>query len=165
MKTSAAYRLPLAASLRPRGRGAETPRSGFTLIEILVVVLIITILATIVGVSVVKEPGRARVAAARAQIKVFGTALQLYRMDNGALPTQAQGLKALVEKPALAPVPPAYRSEGYLESRNLPADPWGNPYVYLVPGAKSAPYEIITYGADGEPGGEDEAADIASSDL
>jgi len=140
-------------------------RAGFTLLEILVVVLIITILATIVGVSVVKEPGRARTAAARAQLKVFGTALQLYRMDNGRFPTQAQGLAALVERPALAPIPPAFRTEGYLESRNLPADPWGNPYVYLVPGTDGSPYEIITYGADGEPGGEDEEADISSADL
>jgi len=149
-----------------RTRSAERgSRDGFSLLEILVVVLIITILATIVGVSVVKEPGRARVAAAKTQIKVFGTALRLYRMDNGQYPTQQQGLIALVEKPALAPVPQSFRSEGYLESRNLPLDPWGNAYVYLIPGSDGSPYEIITYGSDGEPDGEDEAADISSAEL
>jgi len=141
-------------------------RSGFTLLEILVVVMIITILATIVGVNVVREPGRARAAAARAQIgATFSTALSLYRMDNGFYPTQEQGLDALCRKPDTAPVPPRYREGGYLEKRKLPLDPWGRAYVYLVPGRDDAPYEILSYGSDGEPGGEDEAADISGADL
>ena len=140
-------------------------RAGFTLLEILVVVLIITILATIVGVNVAREPGRARVTAAMAQIRTFRTALQLYRMEQGQIPTQGQGLQALCLKPTQPPVPSKYREEGYLESRNLPLDPWGNDYVYLVPGPEGAPYEIISYGADGEPGGEGEARDISSTEL
>ena len=140
-------------------------RSGFSLLEILVVVLIITVLATVVGVSVVKEPGRARVAAAKAQLVTFRTALQLYRMDNGRLPIQAQGLKALVERPTVAPVPRNHRPEGYLESRNLPSDPWDSPYLYLIPGSDGSPYEIVSYGSDGEPGGSGEAADISTASL
>ena len=143
----------------------RNPRAGFSLLEILVVVLIITILATLVGVSVVKEPGRARVAAAKAQLVTFRTALQLYRMDNGQVPTQAQGLNSLVAQPTIAPVPKNYRPEGYLESSKLPTDPWGNPYLYLSPARDGAAYEVITYGTQGEPGGEGEAADISTSAL
>jgi general secretion pathway protein G len=142
-------------------------RSGFTLLEILVVVLIITILATVVGINVAREPGRARVAAARAQIGTFKTALQLYRMDNGELPTQEQGLSALCELPARPPVPRNFRAEGYLDSRKLPADPWGREYVYLVPGPEGdgEAFVVLSYGADGEPGGTGENADILSSEL
>lgn len=137
-------------------------RDGFTLLEILVVVLIITILATIVGVNVAKEPGKARAAAAAAHIGTLRTALQLYRMDNGMYPTQEQRLEALCTKPDRSPVPQRYREEGYLESRKLPVDPWGNPYVYLVPGRQGSPFEVLSYGGDGEPGGDGEAADISS---
>lgn len=137
---------------------------GFTLLEILVVVMIITILATIVGVNVYKDPGKAKVAAAKAQISGgFMEALERYRMDNGFFPTQEQGLDALRTKPGISPVPKDYPEEGYM--RKIPSDPWGNPYVYLIPGSKGAPYEIISYGADGEPGGEGEKADISSADL
>jgi len=138
---------------------------GFTLLEILVVVLIISILAAIVGINVAQEPGRARVAAAEAQIGTFRTALQLYRMDNGTLPTMRQGLQALCRKPGAPPIPGNYREGGYLDTRNLPEDPWGNAYVYLVPGPDGAPFEIVSYGADGEPGGTGEAADIRSSAM
>jgi general secretion pathway protein G len=140
-------------------------RSGFTLLEILVVVLIITILATIVGVNVAKEPAKARVTAAKTQISTFRTALQLYRMENGRFPTREQGLISLCRQPSVPPVPAGYRENGYLESRNLPADPWGNEYVYVIPGPEGEPYEIVSYGADGEPGGEGEAADISSAEL
>jgi len=143
----------------------RTRRGGFTLLEILVVVLIISVLAAIVGVNVAQEPGRARVAAAEAQIGTFRTALQLYRMDNGRLPTLRQGLAALCRKPRTPPVPSAYREGGYLDTRNLPRDPWGHPYVYLVPGPDGAPFDIVSYGADGEPGGEGEAADIRSAEM
>ena len=139
--------------------------AGFTLLEILVVVMIITILATIVGVNVAREPGRARVAASKAQIGVFKHALQLYRMEQGHYPTQEQGLGALCEKPRVAPVPERYPEDGYLDSRNLPKDPWGHDYVYLLPGPDGAPYEIVSYGADGEIGGEGEGADVSSREL
>jgi general secretion pathway protein G len=133
--------------------------------EVLVVVLIITILATLVGVQVAGGPGKARVATAKAQIQRLRTALQLYRADNDRYPNQAQGLQALVQAPTVPPVPATYPREGYLESPNLPKDPWGNPYLYLIPGSHAEAYEIISYGADGAPGGEDEDADITSSEL
>jgi general secretion pathway protein G len=140
-------------------------RAGFSLLEILVVILIITILATLVGVNVARKPGEARVTAARAQIGTFGTALRLYRMEQGRLPTQKQGLEALCEIPRTPPVPSKYPDGGYLETRHLPLDPWGNPYVYLVPGRDGTAFEVISYGADGEPGGQGEAADLSSSNL
>jgi general secretion pathway protein G len=140
-------------------------RSGFTLLEILVVVMIITILAAVVGVQVVKEPDKARRAAATAQIDAFKNALQLYRMHHSRYPTQEQGLEALCTEPTSEPVPRDYPAEGYLESRRLPLDPWGNDYVYLIPGLEGAPYDIICYGADNEPGGTGADADILSSDL
>jgi len=139
--------------------------SGFTLIEILVVVLIITILATIVGVNVIPSLGKANVAAATAQIREFKTALKLYAMDNGSVPTQQQGLAALCRRPETPPVPPRYPEEGYLDGRIVPPDPWGREYVYLAPAADGSAYEIISYGSDGEPGGEGAAADISSLGL
>lgn len=140
-------------------------KSGFTLLEVLVVVLIITILAAVVGVKVANEPGRARVAAAKAQMGQFKTALNLYRMHNGRLPTQEQGLDALHRLPSRSPIPRHFRPGGYLDSARLPSDPWGRAFVYLVPGSQGQDYEILTYGADGEPGGEDEDGDISSVDL
>ena len=140
-------------------------KKGFTLLEVLVVVLIITILATVVGVNISREPGRARSAAARAQIGAFKTALQLYRMNHGFLPTQEQGLEALVRRPETPPVPQNYPDDGYLDSSEVPLDPWGRPYIYLAPGTRGQSFEIISYGADGEPGGEGEAADISSDDV
>jgi general secretion pathway protein G len=131
----------------------------------LVVVLIITILATIVGVRVANRPAEARLVAARAQIVNFRNAMQLYRLDNGRFPTTQQGLAALREKPEVEPVPQRYRAEGYLDSRHVPPDPWGNPYVYLSPGPDDAPYVIVSYGGNGEPGGEGEDADISSLDM
>jgi len=138
-------------------------RAGFTLLEVLVVVLIITILATIVGVNVAHRPGEAKVAAAEAQIRVFKTALNLYRMDNGDYPTQRQGLEALCRPAETEPVPRRFPQGGYLETPEVPPDPWGRPYVYLVPGPPGHAYEIVSYGADGEPDGEGEAADISSA--
>jgi general secretion pathway protein G len=140
-------------------------RAGFTLIELLVVVFIITILATIVGVKLAGAPHKARVAVAVAQIKNFKSSLRLYKMQHGAVPTQAQGLKALCEKPVLPPVPDQYPDDGYMDSRNLPLDPWDRDYVYLVPGPDGSEFDIISYGADGEPGGEDENVDIRCSDM
>lgn len=139
--------------------------SGFTLVEILVVILIISILAGIVGVNVFRHPGEAKVAAARMQIKTFKSALQIYRMDNSRYPTQEQGLEALCIQPTIAPVPEKYPEDGYLDSRKLPRDPWNRDYIYLSPGRNKEPYEIISYGSDGEPGGTNDTADISSSDL
>lgn len=138
-------------------------RAGFTLLEILVVVLIITILATVVGVNVAQHPDKARVAAARTQIVTFKTALQMYRMDGGGYPTQDQGLGALCRRPESPPVPDRYPEGGYMDATEVPPDPWGRPYVYLAPGRNGEPFEVLCYGADGEPGGEGVDEDISSS--
>ena len=149
------------------GRGGRrvNARAGFTLLEILVAVLIITILATVVGVNLAKRPGEARMAAAKSQLGAFKTALQLYRMDMGRYPSQRQGLAALFRKPTVPPVPEKYREEGYMASRNLPSDPWGHDYVYLTPGSDGNPYEIVSYGADGEPGGTGEDTDLSTAEM
>jgi general secretion pathway protein G len=139
-------------------------QSGFSLIEILVVVAIISILATFVALNVAKQPAKARIAKAQAEIEILRTALKLYRMDQGRYPEQGQGLDALVQIPTIKPIPARYPADGYLDRRKLRNDPWRNPYVYLIPGRDGEPFEIISYGADGEPGGEEERADISSSD-
>ncbi len=133
--------------------------------EILIAMLIISILSGVVGLSLYQYLRRAKIEAARSQIKTFQTALQMYRADQGSLPTQEQGLEALCEAPSTEPVPKQYPPEGYLESRAVPKDPWGNPYVYIVPGRNGEPYEAISYGSDGEEGGSGEAADITSASL
>lgn len=138
---------------------------GFTLVELLVVIAIITILAGVVTVSLVRKPGEARVAATKLQIKQLQTALNVYRTEQGRFPTQEQGLDALVRIPDREPIPKQYPRDGYLDGGRVPLDAWGNPFVYLAPGRAGESYEIISYGSDGEPGGEDEAADISSSGL
>jgi general secretion pathway protein G len=138
---------------------------GFTLLEILIVVVIIGILASIVGVTVIPRLGQAKSVQAKAQIAKFKTALQLYHMDNGMYPTQEQGLEALCSKPTIPPVPEKYPEQGYLDAKHVPLDPWGRKYIYLVPGREGEPFEVISYGKDGEKGGTGENADISSSDL
>lgn len=142
-----------------RGRA----RAGFTLVEVLVVIVIITILAGVVTVSLVRRPDEARAAATRMQIQQLKTALQLYRSEQSALPTQEQGLEALVSKPTLPPIPENYPAEGYLDSRQLPRDGWKREFIYLIPGRQQEPYEVISYGSDGQPGGVDYASDLSSS--
>ena len=137
-------------------------KTAFTLIELLIVLMIISVLATFVVVKVANRPGQARVIMAKANIQEITKAIALYRMDNSLIPTQEQGLMALVVKPDTVPIPRNYNSEAYLPK--VPKDPWNNEYVYLVPG-KSQPFEIISYGSDGQPGGTGEAADISSADL
>ena len=138
--------------------------AGFTLLEILVVVTIITILATFVGLSVFREPARAKVAITRAQIATLSAALKLYQMRNGTLPTQEQGLQALVEKPQTPPVPSNWQEGGYLDSRQVPRDGWGHEYVYFCPGPRGEPFLVLSYGADGQPGGQGDNADITNED-
>ena len=140
-------------------------KSGFTLIEVLIAMTIIGILSAVVGLSVGGYLRKAKLEAARSQIKTFQTALQMYKAAHGQIPTTSQGLEALCVEPSIPPLPKEYPPEGYLESRKLPADPWGTPYVYLVPGRKGEPYEIITYGSDGEEGGTGESADISSGQF
>ena len=140
-------------------------RSGFTLVEILVVIVIISILAGIVVVTVISRPGEARIAAARLQIKQLQTALQMYHNDQGRFPSQEQGLEALVRKPDIGLIPENYPAYGYLESQEVPRDPWKKEFIYLSPGSSGEPYEILCYGSDGEPGGESDAGDISSARL
>ena len=139
--------------------------AGFTLIELLVVILIITILGTVVGVNLADKPHKARYAAAVAQLENFRQALKFYQMENGDYPTQRQGLEALVAPSPFEPQPKRFPEAGYLERRALPLDPWENPYVYLIPGTNGETYEVISYGADGEPGGTGKDADISSASI
>ena len=138
--------------------------AGFTLIEILVVIVIITILASVVTINVLHKPGEARLAAAQLQLKVLKSAVHVYRTEQQRVPTQSQGLEALVRKPILEPIPRTYPQDGYLDSTVLPLDPWGHAYIYLTPGRHGESFEIISYGRDGEPGGADEDADLSSSE-
>ena len=140
-------------------------RRGFTLIEILVVLVIVMGLAGIVTVNVVRHQTESKVKTAQLQISQFEQALQSYHLDHGRYPTQAQGLAALVGRPTVAPIPDRYPEGGYLARTRLPPDPWGNEYIYLSPGRQGQPFEIISYGSDGEPGGTGHAAEISSSDL
>lgn len=133
--------------------------------ELLVVIAIITILTTIVGLNVLHKPGEAKVAACKANLKSLQTALQIYKTDNGFYPTQAQGLQALVAKTSTEPVPAQFPTDGYLTSRNVPKDEWNHDFIYLVPGRKGESYEIISYGSDGEPGGDGDATDLSTANL
>ena len=139
--------------------------SGFTLIEILVVIAIMAILATVVVVNVADKPGKAKVSAAMLQLKILHSAVQVFRTEQGTVPTQAQGLAALVARPTRPPIPEHYPQDGYLDGIAVPTDPWGEPYIYLVPGRHGESFEIISYGSDGERGGEGDARDLSSSSL
>jgi general secretion pathway protein G len=149
-----------SAAARPSRRLRE---AGFTLIEILVVVAVLSVLAALVAPNVFQHLGTAKDAAARSQMEMIGAALDAYRLDNGSYPTTAQGLSALRESPNLEPRPRNWRGP-YLR-RELPMDPWGNPYLYISPGdANPQGYDLISFGADGAPGGDGENADIRSWD-
>ena len=138
--------------------------SGFTFMEILIVVVIISLLVAIVGPRLVGQTYKARKAAAMQQIGNFETALKLFKIDNGFYPSTDQGLEALVEKPTTGREPKNYREKGYLEKREIPKDPWQSPYIYIAPGLHGD-YDILSYGADGEEGGEGEDSDITSWEV
>ena len=137
-------------------------QSGFTLVEIMVVVVILAVLGALVVPKLIENVDRARVARAQSDIRAIQTALDLYRLDNFKYPTTEQGLMALVKQPA-DPSITNYRAEGYLPG--VPKDPWNNPYQYSSPGADGKPYEVLTFGRDGKPGGDGYDADISSSTL
>jgi general secretion pathway protein G len=132
---------------------------GFTLIELMVVIIILGILAGLIIPRIMGRPEQARRMKARVQIESIETALKLYKLDNGYYPTTEQGLQALVEAPSVGQLPRAWRQGGYLEKGKVPKDPWGNEYVYLSPGIHGD-FDLISYGIDGEPGGEDNDEDI-----
>jgi general secretion pathway protein G len=135
---------------------------GITLIEMMVVIIILGILATIIFTRVSDRPEQARRTKAQVEIRQLGTALELFKLDNGFYPTTEQGLEALVSKPATGKIPMSYPESGYIEK--IPKDPWGNPYVYQCPGSHQE-YDITSYGPDGQEGGEGKNADIQSWNL
>ncbi len=136
-------------------------QSGFTLIEIMVVVVIIGILASVVVPRIMDNPDKARVAKAKNDIQAIGSALDIYRLDNYVYPTTDQGLEALVSQPTSAPEPANWKQGGYI--KKLSKDPWGNEYLYLNPGEHSET-DIYSLGADGAPGGDGPNKDIGSWD-
>lgn len=138
-------------------------RRGFTLIEIMAVVLIIGLLTGIVGYSIFQQVDKGRVTAAKAQISQLEGVLELYRMDNARFPTTEQGLEALTQPPTAGPEARNYPSGGYLKGGRVPMDPWGERFQYESPGQHNHDsYDIWSYGADGQPGGEGIDADITN---
>jgi len=137
-------------------------QKGFTLIEIMVVVIILGLLATIVLPNIIGQEEKAKVNTAKTQIRSLESALDGYKLDSGFYPTTDQGLEALIKKPEAGRIPMKWREGGYLKPARVPKDPWGNDYHYFSPGNESREYEIISYGPDGEPGGDGKSADIES---
>ncbi len=137
---------------------------GFTLIELMVVIIILGILAMYVAPKIMGRPDEARQVKARLDMASLETALKLYRLDNGMYPGTEQGLQALVAQPETGTLAKKWRKGGYLEKNRVPKDPWGNEYIYLCPGVNDD-YDIISYGADGVSGGEDKNKDINSWDI
>ena len=151
---AAACRLP--SSMKP-SRSLRRSVVGFTLIEIMVVLVIIGVLAALIVPNVLERADEARVTAARTDINNLMQALKLYKLDNQRFPSAEQGLDALVHKPTAGSIPPMWKP--YLDK--LPNDPWGRPYQYLNPGVKGE-IDVFSYGADGQPGGEGKDADLGS---
>lgn len=134
-------------------------QQGFSLIELVVVIVILGILASLVAPQIMGNVDKALIQQAKTDMKSIETALKLYKLDNFNYPTTEQGLEALVTKTSIAPEPRNFKKDGYLD--RLPKDPWGREYVYLSPG-DHGDFDIITYGRDGAPGGEDQDADIGN---
>lgn len=174
-KFAAIHRAPAKAGARdgevprlwPRAPAFAGARSsdddcGFTLVELMVVIVIIGLLATIVMINVLPSQDRAMVEKAKADISTLDQAMEMFRLDNLTYPAATDGLQALVSSPPTLAQPARYRSGGYI--KKLPNDPWGRPYQYAVPG-RSGAFDIYSLGADGAPGGENENADIYSSEI
>jgi len=138
--------------------------SGFTLIEIMVVIFILGLLASFIAPRIMGRTDEAKQTKTRIQIVGLETALKLYKLDNGMYPETEQGLQALVEKSETEPIPKKWRKGGYLEKGRVPLDPWENDFIYLSPGVHGD-FDIISYGADGVAGGEDKDKDINSWEI
>ncbi|NCC24592.1 MAG: type II secretion system protein GspG [Deltaproteobacteria bacterium] len=149
----------IKAMVRARRERTGSGSGGFTLIEILVVIVILGVLAGLIVPRLMDEPDKARRVKARMQMESLGTALKKYKLENGEYPSTEQGLQALVEKPAVGIIPRNYPERGYIPK--VPLDPWGNPYVYTSPGSHDE-FDIVSFGADGEEGGEGKNADVKS---
>ena len=144
----------IAALRWGRGRGRD---AGVTLIEMMIVLVIIGIVAALIVPNVIGRPDQARVAVANADLRTIAASLEMYRLDNRTYPTGTQGLQALRAAPVEPPLPVNWVEGGYLP--NVPSDPWGNGYLYQVPGT-GGPFDLISLGADGVPGGEGVDSDI-----
>ena len=146
-------------------RKIKNGNRGFTLIELMVVVIILGILALYIGPKIMGEPEKAKRVKAKMDIATLETALKMYKLDNGVYPSTEQGLLSLVEMPETGVVPKNWRKGGYIEKNRVPKDPWGNEFVYISPGAHGD-FDLISYGLDGVPGGEDESGlDINNWDI
>lgn len=150
--------------MNPSSQRSAAPRraAGFTLIEVMVVIVILGILAAIVVPRVMDNPDKARVAKAKQDIRTLESALNMYRLDNITYPSTDQGLEALVQQPSGEPEARNWKKGGYVD--RLPKDPWGNGYQYLNPGVHGA-IDIFTYGADGQEGGDEMNSDIGNWSL
>ena len=137
-------------------------QKGFTLIEIMVVVIILGLLAGLVLPRILGQEEKAKHEAAKVQIRSLESALDAFKLDNGFYPATDQGFEALIKKPEAGRIPNKWREGGYLKPARIPKDPWTKEFVYFAPGSEGREYEILSYGADNEPGGEGNNADIQS---
>ena len=140
-------------------RRRRDPQAGVTLIEMMVVLVIIAVVAAIIVPNVIGRPDEARATVAQTDMRAIGSALELYRLDNQSYPSTAQGLEALASRPSISPEPRNWAEGGYLSE--VPTDPWGNPYLYRSPG-ETGGFDLISLGADGQPGGDGVNSDLGS---
>jgi general secretion pathway protein G len=147
---------------KDRGRQGER---GFTLIELMVVIVIIGILAAYIAPKFINRTEDAKISTTKVQIRSFESALKMFRLDCGFYPSTEQGLQSLIAAPSTGRIPENYKQGGYLESAKVPDDPWGNAYLYESPGSNGFDYEIRSLGADGVEGGENENTDIESWNI
>ncbi len=139
--------------------------AGFTLIEVMVVIIILGLLAAIVMPRLVGQTDKARYEQAKIQMRILEDALKRYKLENGRFPTTGQGLQALVQKPSSPPIPRNWPTGGYLDKPEVPPDPWGNEFIYVSPGQNGPDYDMVSLGADGIEGGEGYDQDVQSWSL